>query len=39
VYARDRQSLTALTPYTGPGGGLGWRTRNSDARFGSGLSG
>jgi hypothetical protein len=31
--------LPALTPYAGPGGGLGWRTRDSDARFGNCLSG
>jgi hypothetical protein len=31
--------LPALMPYAGPSGGLGWRIRDSDARFGNGLSG
>jgi hypothetical protein len=31
--------LPALMPYAGPGGGLGWGTRDSDARFGNGLIG
>jgi hypothetical protein len=31
--------LPALMPYAGPGGGLGWGTRDSDVRFGNGLIG